>query len=132
MKKTYIFLFIIFMFIVSCANKITSPSEIIGDIKYYNPSIAETKTYNYYKNDGQTGEYLVYRDKFKKLAESKNAIIYVEESQIDKSITKEVILNFIKEYDSNVNKEIEIYGEIPDFDGNGKVIFLMADLNTNK
>ncbi|WP_041177132.1 hypothetical protein [Brachyspira intermedia] len=129
MKKSYIFLFIIFMFIASCGNKVTAPS--VSDITYYEPNNAIRKTYYYKINDGKTDAMIAVEGTFKKLAESANAIIYVEESQIDKGITKGDILSFLREFENYIPKEIEIYGEIPDFDGNGKVIFLMANLNTN-
>ena len=129
MKKSYIFLFIIFMFIASCGNKVTAPS--VSDITYYDPNNAIRKTYYYKINDGKTDAMIAVEGTFKKLAESANAIIYVEESQIDKGITKGDILSFLREFENYMPKEIEIYGEIPDFDGNGKVIFLMANLNTN-
>ena len=129
MKKIYTFLFIIFMFIISCGNKVTSPND--GTITYYDPNNAIVKTYTYNINDAAIGGMVAAEGAFKKIAESANAIIYVEESQIDKSITKRDILSFLREFENYVPKEIEIYGEIPDFDGNGKVIFLMANLNTN-
>lgn len=129
MKKIYTFLFIIFMFIISCGNKVTSPND--GTITYYDPNNAIVKTYTYNINDAAIGGMVAAEGAFKKIAESANAIIYVEESQIDKGITKMDILSFLREFENYVPKEIEIYGEIPDFDGNGKVIFLMANLNTN-
>ena len=129
MKKIYTFLFIIFMFIISCGNKVTSPND--GTITYYDPNNAIVKTYTYNINDAAIGGMVAAEGAFKKIAESANAIIYVEESQIDKSITKMDIVSFLREFENYVPKEIEIYGEIPDFDGNGKVIFLMANLNTN-
>ncbi|MEI0486411.1 hypothetical protein R4K89_03185 [Brachyspira intermedia] len=129
MKKSYIFLFIIFMFIISCGNKVTSPND--GSITYYDPNNTIVKTYSYRVNDAKTGNMVDTEGAFKKLAESANAIIYVEESQIDKGITKESVLSFLREFENYLPKEIEIYGEIPDFDGNGKVIFLMAELNIN-
>ena len=45
MKKSHIFLFIIFMFIISCGNKVTAPS--VSDITYYDPNEAIIKTYPY-------------------------------------------------------------------------------------
>ena len=122
------------MFIISCGNTITQPSnsgEVIGDITYYDPNNTIVKTYSYNINDVSTGDLIATEGAFKKIAESANAIIYVEESQIDKGITKEGVLSFIREFENYLPREIEIYGEIPDFDGNGKVIFLMADINTN-
>ena len=134
MKKSYIFLFIIFMFIISCGNTITQPSnsgEVIGDITYYDPNNTIVKTYSYNINDVSTGDLIATEGAFKKIAESANAIIYVEESYVDKGITKEGVISFLREFEKYLPREIEIYGEIPDFDGNGKVIFLMANLNTN-
>ena len=129
MKKSYIFLFIIFIFIISCGNKVTAPS--VSDITYYDPNEAIIKTYPYNLYDGITSTFVGTEGAFKKIAESANAIIYVEESQIDKGITKAGVISFLREFENYLPREIEIYGEIPDFDGNGKVIFLMADLNTN-
>lgn len=129
MKKSHIFLFIIFMFIISCGNKVTVPND--GSIIYYDPNNTITKTYPYNLYDGITGTFVDAEGAFKKIAESANAIIYVEESYIDKGITKEGVTSFLREFENYLPREIEIYGEIPDFDGNGKVIFLMADLNTN-
>ena len=129
MKKSYIFLFIIFIFIISCGNKVTVPND--GSIIYYDPNNTITKTYPYNLYDGITGTFVDAEGAFKKIAESANAIIYVEESYIDKGITKEGVTSFLREFENYLPREIEIYGEIPDFDGNGKVIFLMADLNTN-
>ena len=130
MKKIYTFLFIIFMFIISCGNKVTSPND--GTITYYDPNNAIVKTYSYSINDAKTDNMIATEGAFKKIAESANAIIYVEESQVDKGITKESILSFVREFENYLPREIEVYGEIPDFDGNGKVIFLMANLNTNE
>ena len=93
MKKTYIFLFIIFMFIISCGNKITGPSENIDGIEYYDPATAETKEYNFIRID-PTGAYIDTRSMFKKLAVSKNAIIYLEEGHNE--ITKNTIISFVK------------------------------------
>ena len=87
MKKSHIFLFIIFMFIISCGNKVTAPS--VSDITYYDPNEAIIKTYPYNLYDGITATFVGTEGAFKKIAESANAIIYVEESQIDKGITKE-------------------------------------------
>ncbi|MEI0558299.1 hypothetical protein [Brachyspira intermedia] len=129
MKKSYIFLFIIFIFIISCGNKVTAPS--VSDITYYDPNEAIIKTYTYNIKDNKDQSMIAKEGAFKKIAESANAIIYVEESQIDKGITKAGVISFLREFENYLPREIEIYGEIPDFDGNGKVIFLMADLNTN-
>ncbi len=129
MKKSHIFLFIIFMFIISCGNKVTAPS--VSDITYYDPNEAIIKTYTYSIKDNKDQSMIAKEGAFKKLAESANAIIYVEESQIDKGITKADVISFLREFENYLPREIEIYGEIPDLDGNGKVIFLMADLNTN-
>ncbi|PCG19464.1 hypothetical protein [Brachyspira sp. G79] len=130
MKKIYLFLFIIIMFIISCNNKSTSPiiSEDIGDITYYNPVYAETKQYSFYKLDHNTDDMFFTKSTFKKIAESKDAIIYLEIG-IDKS--KSDILNFLTEFEKDYPKEIEIYGSPSDIDQNGKIIFLMASLNTN-
>uniref|UniRef100_UPI003F4B65A9 hypothetical protein n=1 Tax=Brachyspira catarrhinii TaxID=2528966 RepID=UPI003F4B65A9 len=128
MKKAYIFLFIIFMFIVSCGNKITDPSKNIDDIEYYDPATAETKEYNFVRID-PTGAYIDTRSMFKKLAVSKNAIIYLEEGHNE--ITKNTIISFVKKFEEYYPKEIEIYGSPSDIDQNGKIIFLIASLNTN-
>uniref|UniRef100_UPI003F4B0C2C hypothetical protein n=1 Tax=Brachyspira catarrhinii TaxID=2528966 RepID=UPI003F4B0C2C len=129
MKKSHIFLFIIFMFIISCGNKVTAPS--VSDITYYDPNEAIIKTYTYNIQDHKDQHMIAKKGTFKKIAESANAIIYVEESQIDKGITKAGVISFLREFENYLPREIEIYGQIPDLDGNGKVIFLMADLNTN-
>ncbi|AEM20830.1 hypothetical protein Bint_0196 [Brachyspira intermedia PWS/A] len=123
------------MFIISCGNTITQPSnsgEVIGDITYYDPNNTIIKTYPYNLYDGITGTFVGAEGAFKKIAESANAIIYVEESYVDKGITKEGVISFLREFEKYLPREIEIYGEIPDFDGNGKVIFLMANINTNE
>ncbi|MEI0558297.1 hypothetical protein [Brachyspira intermedia] len=130
MKKSYIFLFIIFMFIISCGNKVTVPND--GSITYYDPNNTIIKTYPYNLYDGITSTFVGTEGAFKKIAESANAIIYVEESYVDKGITKEDVISFLREFEKYLPREIEIYGEIPDFDGNGKVIFLMANINTNE
>ena len=129
MKKSHIFLFIIFMFIISCGNKVTAPS--VSDITYYDPNEAIIKTYTYSIKDNKDQSMIAKEGAFKKIAESANAIIYVEESQIDKGITKADVISFLREFENYLPREIEIYGEIPDLDGNGKIIFLMTDLNTN-
>ncbi|WP_300753702.1 hypothetical protein [uncultured Brachyspira sp.] len=130
MKKIYLFLFIIIMFIISCNNKSTSPiiSEDIGDITYYNPVYAETKQYSFIKWDHITESTVFVKSTFKKIAESKDAILYLENG-IDKS--KSDILSFLTEFEKDYLKEIEIYGSPSDIDQNGKIIFLMASLNTN-
>ena len=129
MKKSHIFLFIIFMFIISCGNKVTAPS--VSDITYYDPNNTIIKTYTYNIKDNKDQSMIAKEGAFKKIAESANAIIYVEESQIDKGITKAGIISFLRKFENYLPREIEIYGQFPDIDGNGKVIFLMADLNTN-
>ena len=86
MKKSHIFLFIIFMFIISCGNKVTAPS--VSDITYYDPNNTIIKTYTYNIKDNKDQSMIAKEGAFKKIAESANAIIYVEESQIDKGITK--------------------------------------------
>ena len=129
MKRNYIFLFIIFMFIASCGNKITGPSENIDGIAYYDPSNAETKEYNFIRIDPK-GAYIDTRSMFKKLAVSKNAIIYLEEGHNE--ITKNTIISFVKKFEEYYPKEIEIYGNPSDLDLNGKIIFLMGNLNTNQ
>ena len=70
MKRNYIFLFIIFMFIASCGNKITGPSENIDGIAYYDPSNAETKEYPFFKSDAITGAWIEAKSTFNKVAES--------------------------------------------------------------
>ncbi|MEI0529094.1 hypothetical protein R4J00_10660 [Brachyspira intermedia] len=129
MKKSHIFLFIIFMFIISCGNKVTAPS--VSDITYYDPNNTIIKTYTYNIKDNKDQSMIAKEGAFKKIAESANTIIYVEESQIDKGITKAGIISFLRKFENYLPREIEIYGQFPDIDGNGKVIFLMADLNTN-
>ncbi|PTY41413.1 hypothetical protein [Brachyspira hampsonii] len=128
MKNIYLFLLIVSIFIVSCANKITAPSESNGII-YYDYDTAETKKYSIMKNDNNTYTYITVKSTFRKLAESKNTIIYVEDGQ---DITRDYIMNFINKFEEYYPKEVEIYGEPSDIDGNGKIIFLMASLNTNK
>ena len=59
MKKLYVFLFTIFMFIISCNKPATSPtnsSEVIDGITYYDPSTAETKRYSFGRFDHNTGK----------------------------------------------------------------------------
>ena len=116
------------MFIISCGNKITGPSENIDGIEYYDPATAETKEYNFIRID-PTGAYIDTRSMFKKLAVSKNAIIYLEEGHNE--ITKNTIISFVKKFEEYYPKEIEIYGSPSDIDQNGKIIFLIASLNTN-
>ncbi|PTY41415.1 hypothetical protein [Brachyspira hampsonii] len=127
MKNIYLLLFIVSVFIVSCANKITAPSESNGII-YYDPDTAETKQYSFYRKDHNTGYNIFVNESFRKLAESKNTIIYVEYGQ---NITRLDMMNFINKFEEYYPKEVEIYGEPSDIDGNGKIIFLMASLNTN-
>ncbi|OEJ15754.1 hypothetical protein BFL38_09815 [Brachyspira hampsonii] len=130
MKNIYLLLlFIVSIFIVSCGNKITAPSETMDGITYYDPSTAETKQYSFYRLDHNTGYNIFVKESFRKLAESKNTIIYVEDGQ---DITRADIMNFINKFEEYYPKELEIYGEHSDIDGNGKIIFLMASLNTNK
>ncbi|PTY41412.1 hypothetical protein [Brachyspira hampsonii] len=128
MKRNYIFLLIVFIFIASCGNKITSPSENINGIVYYDSETAETKYFSFYKIDGTTGEDFEAKSKFKKLAESQNAIIYFEDGY---SFTRDQLRSFTTQFEESYKKEISIYGEPSDLDRNGKIIFLMADINTN-
>ncbi|AEM20832.1 hypothetical protein Bint_0198 [Brachyspira intermedia PWS/A] len=133
MKNIYIFLFAILMFIISCNKPTTSPSEpiseIINGITYYDPATAETKEYPFFRIDNVTGQNIFVKNTFKKLAVSKNAIIYLEQGI--NTITKDKILSFITKFEEYYPREVEIYGQPSDFDGNGKIIFLMANLNTN-
>ena len=81
MKKTYLFLFIVFAFIVSCNKQPTSPSissEIIDGITYYDPAYAETKEYSFIQSDLSIGKDLIIKNIFKKAAESQNVIFYLE------------------------------------------------------
>ena len=127
MKRNYIFLFIIFMFIASCGNKITAPSETSGII-YYDPETAETKDLPFFKFDNATGKDIAFKSKFKKLAESKNTIIYLENGY---TLTRYQLNNFITQFEEAFEKEKYIYGNPSDLDQNGKIIFLIASLNTN-
>ena len=134
MKKTYVFLlFTIFMFIISCNKPTTSPtgpsSEVINGITYYDPATAETKEYYIRRTDWSIGNDIEVKSKFKKLAESQHTILYAEDGQ---NVTREHISSFLTKFEEYYPKEIEIYGEPSDLDQNGKVIFLMAALNTNK
>ena len=130
MKRNYIFLFIIFMFIVSCGNKITGPSENIDGITYYDPSHAETKEYPFLKSDVITGAWIEAKSTFNKVAESQNAIIYLEKGY--NIMTRDTIMSFVKQFEEYYSKEVEIYGNPSDLDLNGKIIFLMGNLNTNQ
>ncbi|MBW5411227.1 hypothetical protein E6A50_12735, partial [Brachyspira hampsonii] len=64
MKINYMFLLIIFIFIASCGNKITPPSESNGII-YYDVETAETKSFSFVKFDDSTGQALEAKSKFK-------------------------------------------------------------------
>ena len=130
MKRNYIFLFIIFMFIVSCGNKITGPSENIDGIAYYDPSNAETKEYPFLKSDVITGAWIEAKSTFNKVAESQNAIIYLEKGY--NIMTRDTIMSFVKQFEEYYSKEVEIYGNPSDLDLNGKIIFLIGNLNTNQ
>ena len=81
MKKIlFIYLTIVMAFIVSCNNKSMNPTDNSGsgdEITYYDPATAETKEYNFVRID-PTGANIYTRSMFKKLAVSKNAIIYLE------------------------------------------------------
>ncbi|OEJ14975.1 hypothetical protein BFL38_09090 [Brachyspira hampsonii] len=127
MKTFYLFLFIVFMFIVSCGNKVTSPSETIGNITYYNPAYSETKEFPFWQFD-RLGNYNETRAKFSKIVESEHTIVYLQDGY---NITREKVISFFTEFENNYKKEIEIYGNHSDLDGNGKIIFLMAELNIN-
>ncbi|OEJ15757.1 hypothetical protein BFL38_09830 [Brachyspira hampsonii] len=128
MKNIYLLLLIVSIFILSCSNKITAPSESNGII-YYDYDTAETKKYSIIKKDHNIYTDITVKSTFKKLAESQNTIIYVEDGQ---DITRDYIMNFINKFEEYYHKEVEIYGEPSDIDGNGKIIFLMASLNINK
>ena len=131
MKKTYLFLFIVFAFIVSCNKQPTSPSissEIIDGITYYDPAYAETKEYSFIQSDLSIGKDLIIKNIFKKAAESQNVIFYLENGH---NKTKEELVDFLKKFEEYYAKETYIYGTPSDIDGNGKIIFLMASLNTN-
>ncbi|MBW5381429.1 hypothetical protein E6A52_12030, partial [Brachyspira hampsonii] len=127
MKINYIFSLIIFIFISSCGNKITAPSEVNGII-YYDVETTETKSFSFFKIDNSTGKALEAKSKFKKLAESQNAIVYFEDGY---SITRDQLRSFLAQFEESYEKEVSIYGEPSDLDRNGKIIFLMADINTN-
>lgn len=132
MKNIYIFLFTIFMFIISCNKPTTSPtgisSEVINGITYYDPATAETKEYGFIKMDDITFNQFSVKSTFKKIAESENAILYLENGQ---NKSKDDIIYFLTRFEENYPKEVELYGKPSDLDQNGKIIFLMASLNDN-
>ena len=132
MKKLYVFLFTIFMFIISCNKPATSPtnsSEVIDGITYYDPSTAETKRYSFGRFDHNTGKLNYTANMFKKLAISENAILYLEEGH---NVEKNSIISFLSQFEQYYDKEVEIYGKPSDLDQNGKIIFLMFAINTNE
>ena len=126
-EKNYIVLFIIFTLITSCSNKVTAPSESNGII-YYDPETTETKDFPFFKMDNASGKQIAVKSTFKKLAESKNTIIYIENRY---TITRYQLNNFLTQFEKAFEKEMYIYGTPSDIDRNGKIIFLMANLNTN-
>ncbi|MBW5411078.1 hypothetical protein E6A50_11955 [Brachyspira hampsonii] len=99
------------MFILSCNDKTISNStpEVIGDgdIIYYDPASAETNKYSFYKFDHAKGDKINVENTFKKIAESKKVILYLEDGV---SRTKDDILNFLSEFEKDYPKKL-IYTE---------------------
>ncbi|AEM22020.1 hypothetical protein Bint_1401 [Brachyspira intermedia PWS/A] len=126
-KLLFIYLSIFTVFIVSCGNKVLNPSESVDGITYYDVNNAETAKFNIsvFYDDPNKPEVL--NDiEFKKIAESGNAIVYIQSGQ---SFDINNVKKCFNKFEANYDEEVKIYGEPISFPNinNDKVVFLIYD-----
>ena len=122
-KLLFIYLSIFTVFILSCGNKVTEPMEAIF---YYDVNNTETDKFNIMTLNKENKEVVVNDVEFKKIAESDNAIVYVQSGQ---SFDMNNVRNLFTRFEANYDEELRIYGEPISFPtiNNDKLVFLIYD-----
>ncbi|ASJ20275.1 hypothetical protein [Brachyspira hampsonii] len=127
-KLLFIYLTIAMTFIVSCSNKVLNPSESIDGITYYDPNNAEISKFNAIVFIG--ADLYSINTEFKKIAESDNAIIYIQNGQ---SFDMNNVKKLFTKFEANYDEEIRIYGEPISFPSinDDKMVFLIYNFYPN-
>ncbi|AEM22021.1 hypothetical protein Bint_1402 [Brachyspira intermedia PWS/A] len=124
-KLLFIYLSIFTVFILSCGNKVMNPTESVDGIVYYDVNNTETAKFNISVFYEDLNKPEVLNDiEFKKVAESDNAIVYIESGQ---SFDMNNVKSFFNKFEENYDEEVRIYGEpisLPNIN-NDKLVFLI-------
>ncbi|WP_300742552.1 hypothetical protein [uncultured Brachyspira sp.] len=124
-KLLFIYLSIFTVFILSCGNKVMNPTESVDGITYYDVNNTETAKFNISVFYEDLNKPEVLNDiEFKKVAESDNAIVYIESGQ---SFDMNNVKTFFYKFEENYDEEVRIYGEpisLPNIN-NDKLVFLI-------
>lgn len=108
-KLLFIYLSIFTVFILSCGNKVMNPTESVDGITYYDVNNTETAKFNISVFYEDLNKPEVLNDiEFKKVAESDNAIVYIESGQ---SFDMNNVKSFFYKFEENYDEEVRIYGE---------------------